>query len=165
MNSHHFDLMNWWVNSHPKRVCGFGGNDVVRVINNAHEVLDHATVSFEYENGVRGALMLCMFSPPTGEDLEMGVVGSSGMLQTKMSRWEIHQWKRDAEKREPIVHHVPPTRDNRGAPIGFVEAHDEFLKCVREGRKPLTDVHACVDASMLAICAEEAIKTGSVVQV
>jgi predicted dehydrogenase len=165
MNSHHFDLMNWWVGSRPKRVAGFGGNDVVRVVNNEHEVLDHASVSFEYENGVRGGLLLCMFAPPTGEDLEMGVMGSSGMLQTKMSRWEIHQWARAGEKKEPLVHHVPPARDTRGTPIGFVEAHDEFLKCVREGRRPLTDVRACVDASLLAIAAEDAIKTGKVVEV
>jgi predicted dehydrogenase len=165
MNSHHFDLMNWWIGSRPKRVAGFGGNDVVRVVNNEHEVLDHASVSFEYENGVRGGLMLCMFAPPTGEDLEMGVIGSGGMLQTKMSRWEIHQWNRGAEKTDPIVHHVPPARDTRGTPIGFVEVHDEFVKCVREGRRPLTDVRACVDGSLLAIAAEEAIKTGTVVEV
>jgi predicted dehydrogenase len=165
MNSHHFDLMNWWVGARPKRVSGFGGNDVVHVVNNEHEVLDHASVSFEYENGVRGGLLLCMFAPPTGEDLEMGVVGSSGMLQTKLSRWEIQQWKRGAEKPEPIVHHVPPARDARGAPIGFVEAHGEFLDCVRNGRKPLTNVQACADGSLLAIAAEEAIRTGKVVEV
>jgi hypothetical protein len=86
------------------------------------------------------------------------------MLQTKMSRWEIHHWMRGAEKKEPLVHHVPPARDTRGTPIGFVEAHDEFLKCVREGRRPLTDVRSCVDASLLAIAAEEAIKSGKVVE-
>ncbi len=165
MNSHHFDLMNWWVGSRAKRVAGFGGTDVVHVVNNEHEVLDHASVSFEYENGVRGGLLLSMFAPPTGEDLEMGVIGSGGMIQTKMSRWEIHQWKCGAEKAEPVVHHVPPARDTRGTPIGFVEAHDEFLKCVREGRQPLTNVQACVGGSLLAIAAEEAIKTGKVIEV
>jgi predicted dehydrogenase len=133
MNSHHFDLMNWWIGSRPKRVSGFGGNDVVRVVNK-----------------------------------EMGVIGSGGMLQTKMSRWEIHQWVRGAEKSDPIVHHVPPARDTRGTrgtPIGFVEAHDEFLNCVRDGRRPLTDVRACVDGSLLAIAAEEAIRSGKVVEV
>src|SRR2546423_1479412 len=61
-NCHHFDLMNWWVGARPKRVCGFGGNDVVHVVKNQYEVIDHASVSFEYENGVRGTLDLCMFA-------------------------------------------------------------------------------------------------------
>ena len=165
MNSHHFDLMNWWVGSKPRRVCGFGGNDVVRVVKNEHEVLDHATVSFEYENGVRGSLIMSMFAPRTGEDLELGVIGSEGSIQTKLSRWEIHQWKRGQEKPDPIVHHVPPRRDTRGTPVGFVEAHEEFIRCVREGHRPLTDVRACVDGTLLALAAEEAIKKGTVVQV
>src|SRR5439155_939718 len=93
-NCHHFDLMNWWVGSRPKKVCGFGGNGVVRVVNNQHEVIDHASVSFEYENGVRGGLLLAMFAPKTGEYLEMGVIGEGGMIQTRMSRDEILQWKR-----------------------------------------------------------------------
>ncbi|HTL30000.1 MAG TPA: Gfo/Idh/MocA family oxidoreductase [Tepidisphaeraceae bacterium] len=165
MNSHHFDLMNWWVESKPTRVAGFGGNDVVRVVNNAHEVLDHASVSFEYESGVRGSLVMGMFAPRMGDDLEMGVMGSNGAVQTKMSRWEIHQWKRGNETADPIVHHLPPVRDTRGAPVGFVEVHEAFLQSVQRNERPLTDVRACVDASLLAIAAEEAIRTGMVVQV
>src|ERR1051325_2820208 len=96
-NCHHFDLMNWWVGARPKRVCGFGGKDVVSVIGGEHEVIDHASASFEYENGVRGGLLLCMFAPKMGEDLEMGVIGSKGVVQTRMSRDEIWQWRRGQE--------------------------------------------------------------------
>jgi predicted dehydrogenase len=162
-NCHHFDLMNWWVGSRPKRVCGFGGNDVVRVVNNEHEVIDHASVSFEYESGVRGGLLLSMFSPKTGEDLEMGVIGDRGMLQTKMSRDEIHQWKRGGESAEPIVHHVAGRKVGWGAHHGFIEAHAAFFRAVEKGDRALTDVRDCIDGTMLAIAAEEAIKSGTVV--
>jgi predicted dehydrogenase len=165
MNSHHFDLMNWWANSRPARVSGFGGNDVVRVVNNEHEVIDHASVSFEYENGVRGGLLLCMFSPNTGESLEMGVMGSEGMIQTRLSRNEIWQWRRGSEKSEPIVHSVTPGRMGWGAPRGFYEAHETFFRAIVEKARPLTDVRACVDGTLLAIGAEEAIRSGQVVKV
>src|SRR5204862_4758538 len=61
-NCHHFDLMNWWVNSKPKRVAAFGGNAVNRVIEGGDQVNDHSTVNFEYENGVRGTLQICLFA-------------------------------------------------------------------------------------------------------
>src|SRR5438034_2044997 len=110
--------MNWWVSSRPRRVCGFGGNDVVRVVNNQHEVIDHASVSFEYDNGVRGGLLLSMFSPKLGEDLEMGIIGDKGMIQTRMSRDEILHWRRGNESPEPTVHHVPGRKAGRGAHHG-----------------------------------------------
>jgi predicted dehydrogenase len=164
-NCHHFDLMNWWVGSRPTKVSGFGGNDVVRVVNNEHEVIDNASVSFEYENGVRGGLLLCMFSPKTGEDLEMGVIGSEGMIQTKMSREEIWQWKRGAEKSDPIVHHLPSRKVGWHAHHGFIETHTAFFDAIQKGTRPLTDVRDCVDGTLLAIAAEEAIKSGEVVKV
>jgi predicted dehydrogenase len=164
-NCHHFDLMNWWVSSRPRRVCGFGGNDVVHVVNNPHEVIDHASVSFEYANGVRGGLMVCMFAPKTGEDLEMGVIGSEGMIQTKMGREEIWQWKRSSDKAEPVVHHLPRRKVGWHAHHGFVEAHGEFFRCIAEGTRPLTDVRDCVDGTLLAIAAEEAIRNAKVVEV
>lgn len=164
-NCHHFDLLNWWVGSRPKRVCGFGGNDVVRVVNNQHEVIDHASVSFEYENGVRGGLLLSMFAPKTGEDLEMGVIGDGGMIQTKMSRDEIHLWKRGNESAEPVVHQVAGRKVGWGAHHGFVEAHDAFFRAVQKGERALTDVRDCVDGTLLAIAAEEAIASGTVVTV
>jgi predicted dehydrogenase len=165
MNSHHFDLMNWWANSRPARVSGFGGNDVVRVVNNEHEVIDHASVSFEYANGIRASLLLCMFAPNTGESLEMGVIGSEGMLQTKLSRNEIWQWRRDNSKPDPIVHTVVPGKMGWGAPRGFCEAHEAFFQAIVEGARPLTDVRNCVDGTLLAIAAEEAIRDGKVVEV
>ena len=136
----------------------------MRVVNNEHEVIDHASVSFEYENGVRGGLLLSMFAPKTGEDLEMGVIGDRGMLQTRMSRDEVHLWRRGSESSDPEIHHIPGRKVGWGAHHGFVEAHDAFFKACR-GERALTDVRDCVDGTLLAIAAEEAIKSGTVVNV
>ena len=166
-NCHHFDMMNWWVESRPKKVSAFGGCAVNRVIEGEHQVNDHATVSFEYENGVRGTLQLCMFALDfPSEDLEMGVVGDGGMLVTRISRIEILQWKRGANQKEPLVHKVNAKHgEGWGSHLGFDEIHVEFVKCVLEKQQPLTSVKNCVDGTLLAIAAEEAIKKGSVVDV
>jgi predicted dehydrogenase len=164
-NCHHFDLMNWWVGSRPKRVAAFGGCAVNRVIPGEHQVNDHATVSFEYENGTRGTLQLCMFALDfPQEDLEMGVVGDGGMLVTRISRIEILQWKRGSSQKEPLVHKVNAKfGEGWGSHLGFDEIHQEFITCLRERRQPLTTPANCVDGTLVAIAAEEAIKSGRIV--
>jgi predicted dehydrogenase len=155
------------VNARPQRVSAFGGCAVNRVIEGEHQVHDHATVSYEYEEGVRGTLQLCMFALDfPSEDLEMGIVGEAGTLVTRISRIEILQWKRGANQREPIIHTVQASRgEGWGNHLGFDEIHTEFLNCILENRPPLTTVNNCLDGTLLAIAAERAIKTGEVVAV
>jgi len=166
-NCHHFDLMNWWVGARPNRVSAFGGCAVNRVIEGEHQVHDHATVSYEYENGVRGTLQLCMFALDfPSEDLEMGVIGDGGMLVTRISRIEILQWKRGANQKEPIIHKVNARRgEGWGNHLGFDEIHQDFVSCILERRQPLTSAGNCIDGTLLAIAAERAIKRGQVVTV
>jgi predicted dehydrogenase len=166
-NCHHFDLMNWWTGARPKRVAAFGGCAVNRVIEGEHQVHDHATVSFEYENGVRGTLHLCMFALDfPNEDLEMGIIGDKGMLRTRIARIEILQWKRGAHQKDPIVHKVQAKfGEGWGSHLGFDEIHEAFVDAVLANRRPLTTVRDCVDGTLLAIAAEESIKRGSVVEI
>jgi predicted dehydrogenase len=166
-NCHHFDLMNWWVGARPKRVCAFGGNAVEKVIGGDYQVLDHATVSFEYENGVRGTLQLCMFAPDLqGEDLEMGIVGDKGIIQTRISKVQLLVWKRNAVKKEPVVYDIAAKRgEGWGNHLGFDEIHEAFMQAILEKKRPLTTVRDCVDGTLLAIAAEESIKRKGVVEI
>lgn len=166
-NCHHFDLMNWWVGARPKRVSALGSCAVNRVIEGEHQVHDHATVSYEYENGVHGTLQLCMFALDfPSEDLEMGIIGDAGMLVTRISRIEILQWKRGSNQKEPIIHKVNARQgEGWGNHLGFDEMHQEFVNCIQEKRQPLTSVRNCIDGTLLAIAAERAIKKGQVVTV
>jgi predicted dehydrogenase len=166
-NCHHFDLMNWWMQSRPKRVCAFGGNAGERVIEGEHQVLDHATVSFEYETGARGTLQLCLFAPDQqGEELEMGVIGEKGLLQSRLSRLEVLVWKRHAPAKEPVVHSVAAERgEGWGGHLGFAEIHEAFLKAILEKKPHLTSVRDCVDGTLLAIAAEESIKKRQIIDV
>lgn len=166
-NCHHFDLMNWWVGARPTRVCAFGGNATERVIEGEHQVLDHATVSFEYETGVRGTLQLCMFAPDLqGEDLEMGVVGDQGIVRTRLSNLEIVVAKRGSPTKEPIIHSIQAERGKGwGGHLGFTEIHEAFLRAILENKRPLTTVRDCVDGTLLAIAAEESIKKRAVIKI
>lgn len=164
-NCHHFDLMNWWVGSKPKRVCAFGGNAVHRVLPGAEQAGDHATVSFEYANQVRGTLHLCLFALDfPKEDLEMGIIGDNGLLQTRISTAEILQWKHGSRQSSPRVHTAAAKPGmGWGSHLGSDEIHLEFVKCILERRQPLTTVGASLDASLLAIAAEQSIRQGRIV--
>jgi predicted dehydrogenase len=166
-NCHHFDLMNWWVGSKPARIAAFGGCAVNRVIEGEHQVHDHVTASFEYENGVRGSLQLCMFAHDfPQEELEMGIVGDQGSLQTRIAQIEILQWRRGAKQTEPIVHKIAAKPgEGWGSHLGFDEIHQAFLGCVREGREPLTSVRNSIHGTLLAIAGEEAIRKGEIVNI
>ncbi len=161
-NCHHFDMMNWWVGARPQRVAAFGGNAVMQVVDAAHQVNDHSTVSFEYANGVLGTLQVCLFARDfPDEELEMGIVGDTGSLQTRVSAIEILQWKRGANPRTPIVHKVhSPAGEGWGNHLGFDEIHAAFLDAVINGTPHVTSVRDCLDGSLLAIAAEKSCISG-----
>ena len=166
-NCHQFDLMNWWVGSRPSRVAAFGGCAVNRVIEGPHQVHDHVTMSFEYENGARGTHHLCLFARDfPGEDLELGIVGDRGTLQTSLANIEIHQWKLGMKLTAPIVHTVTAKRsEGWGNHLGFDEMHLEFVDCVAQNREPATSPRQCMDGTLLAIAAEESIRSSKIVSV
>ncbi len=165
-NCHHFDLMNWWVGSRPKQVCAFGGISAKTKIAGKHQIVDHATVSFEYENGVLGTLELCLFaSDLQGEDLVMGIVGDEGMIQTRISKIQLLVWKHKAAGQKPKIYDVAAKRGKGwGNHLGFDEIHQAFIAAIRENRPPLTTVRDCLEGTLLAIAAEKSIKTGKSVK-
>lgn len=195
-NCHQFDLMNWWCGGRPARVAAFGRNAVMRVVEPAHQVNDHATVSYEYDNGVLGTLQICLFGRDfPDEELELGIVGDAGSLQTRIcaplpsplsaqrgegarrageedastsansdGALEILQWKLGAKQTEPIVHRVESKRgEGWGNHLGFDEMHAAFLDAVLDGKRHLTTVADCVDATRICIAAEESIKSRNAV--
>jgi len=164
-NCHHFDLMNWWLGARPKRVSGFGGLAVTRVVEPDVQVNDYSSVSIQYDNGAVGSLQVSMFARDfPNEDLEMGVVGEEGVLQTRISGIEILQWKRGEDKGEPIVHKVEARAGvGWGGHLGFAEIHEAFLDAVLEGKPHLTSVPDCIDGTRTAIAAEMSVASGQIV--
>jgi myo-inositol 2-dehydrogenase / D-chiro-inositol 1-dehydrogenase len=164
-NCHHFDIMNWWLGARPKRVSAFGGLAVTKVVAPDVQVNDYSSVNIEYDNGAVGSLQVSMFARDfPNEDLEMGVVGEEGVLQTRISGIEILQWKRGEDKGDPIVHPVAAKAGvGWGGHLGFAEIHEAFLDAVIDGKPHLTPVADCVPGTRTAIAAEMSVASGEVV--
>ena len=166
-NCHHFDLMNWWLNSRPKRVSAFGSNAINRVISGPNQVHDHATASWEYSNGAKGTLHLSLFAhEPPKETLEMGVVGLEGVLQTNLDNLKLLHWVKGKRKGEPKVVRVNAKRGiGWGGHLGFAEMHPAFIKAIRTGVQPLTSVENTIDGTLLAIAAEQSIREKKIIKI
>jgi predicted dehydrogenase len=166
-NCHHFDLMNWWLNSRPKRVSAFGSNAINRVISGPNQVHDHATANWEYSNGAKGTLHLSLFAhEPPKETLEMGVVGLEGVLQTDLDNLKLLHWAKGKRKGEPKVVRVNAKRGiGWGGHLGFAEMHPAFIKAIRTGVQPLTSVENTIDGTLLAIAAEQSIREKKIIKI
>ncbi|MCX7705725.1 MAG: Gfo/Idh/MocA family oxidoreductase [bacterium] len=180
-NSHHFDLMTWFLNARPLKVCAFGGTNVVRVVNTDDEVEDNACVIVEYEGGRRACLLLCMFSPETSDyGLELGIMGDRGRLETDKEQKALHFWMR--EKPEDIVWNLEERRprylrksahtvynvsrlDVEGGHFGFLQEHKAFHRAIEKGEVPLTSIENVVYSTLIPIAAEESMRTGKVVEI
>lgn len=165
-NCHHFDLMNWWLGATPKRVSAFGGLAVTKVVEPDVQVNDFSTVNIEYDSGAVSSLQVCMFARDfPHEDLEMGVVGEKGVLQTRVSGIEILQWQRGKDEGEPIIHKVGAQAGTGwGGHLGFAEIHKAFLDAAIDALDHLTPVADCVAGTRTAIAAEMSVASGQVVK-
>ena len=157
--------MNWWLGARPKRVSAFGSNAVNRVITGPNQAHDHATVSWEYDNGAKGTLHLSLFAhEPPKETLEMGIVGDAGVLQTDLDNLKILHWEKGRDK--PRTVSVKAKRGiGWGGHLGFAEMHRAFIRAIQKGESPLTSVVNTLDGSLLAIAAEESIRKKQIITI
>ena len=85
---HFFDLMRLTLGSEPVRVTASAG----QMVNHLDEVYDGKTsdiwdggyVIFDFENGARAMLELCMFADGTKWNEEISAVGSKGKIECKL---------------------------------------------------------------------------------
>ena len=164
-----FDLMNWWVGARPARVVAFGGRATSPASNIENEVHDHATVSFDYDNGTVGSLQICRFGrewESRENDLEMGIVGDTGSLQIRHSDHQILQRRQGDNTAGPTVHHLGEDATGKlNHSPQFRRLHAAFLAAVRNGARPFPTVADSLDGALLAIAAEESLRHGHAVEV
>ncbi len=88
-NCHHLDLLNWLVGAAPVRVAAFGGKAFFQ----KPEIMDHATVIIDYANGAKGTLLLVLYQSKGLIDLEVGVAGELGRLES-FDQHELYLYQR-----------------------------------------------------------------------
>ena len=175
---HHFDVFNWIADAPPVRVSAFGGNDVVHIINQPVEVMDNAWVLIEYANGVRAMAGVCMFAPRMMDRRhEFGFIGDRGILEADDDTHQAVLWLRDIgreavrrkrgvvagkAKADSVTYRIAPDPADQGE-WGFMQEQAEFLACVRENRKPITQIANVMDSIRVSLAAEQSAREKRVV--
>ena len=162
-NCHHFDLFNWLLESPPVQVAAVGGRNVLL----DREVLDNAFVLVEHAGGRRAVLELCLFAP-FGGDIEIGLVGDAGRIDTfNQTQKLIHHRFDMPERTEMDVADAPEE-------AGFVDAAGHvnrgvyfelraFIDCCRSGNTPMVDATAARMSVAVCIAAQESIRRNQMV--
>ena len=82
---HFFDLMRRIIGSEPVRVMASAGRDVNHLDENYNgyvpDILDNAYVIFDFENGARALLDLCMFAEASRHNEELCAIGETGKVE------------------------------------------------------------------------------------
>ncbi|CAB4590503.1 MAG: Gfo/Idh/MocA family protein [Actinomycetes bacterium] len=166
---HFFDLMRLVAGgARPVRVMASGGQAVnhldERYDGRTPDILDHAYVIVEFDNGVRGALDLSMFAEGGRYEQEICVVGDDAKLEATVPGDTVFVGPRD--RSGP---HAVPARS--GADVtyqgfhhgsSFVE-HRRFIDCLRAGRPAEVTVDDGLWSVLMGVAAHRAIDEGRVV--
>lgn len=159
LGTHWFDMFNGLAGSHPKNAMGTGGTSV----NKEAEILDHATAIIEYEEELHAVVMLCMFSP-FNNDLEIGIIGEEGKIVASQLKNCLTVDSRQSPTQHTIQLQSPPNY-KEAMFFGTRKILEDFIGNIQNNRPPLTDARAGESASLAALTAEDAIRTGSKVPV
>lgn len=157
-NIHHIDLFHWMMERDPVRVSAHGGTNVLT----DREILDNAQVLIEYEGGRRASLELCLFAP-YGGDCEIGALGHLGRIDTRNQALTLAHQRFDlpdrmemrvADSKEDATFTDAAGRIDRGIRPEL----EDFLGCIREGRRPLNDGRSSRIAVATCLAAQESIR-------
>lgn len=159
---HHFDLFNWMIGAKPVRVAAFGGREVLY---HHRDVIDHAWVITEYENGARTCLGLCFFSPHGNDILEVGAIGSEGKLESSQSAMRITAWGREKSNKRTYRINIPSSikrLSHQGAVYYELIA---FIESIRKEKKPYPDGEIGRWSVAIPLAAEKAVREKRVVEI
>jgi predicted dehydrogenase len=116
-NVHVIDVLNWFLDGHPKSAIGSGGATLPK----KGDLRDHNFVAYEYDKGVQGQLSGTTLAPRNFRHVVEQFYGELGMVETSENHWRHFQGgQKDVTEKSP-----------RNITIDSVS---EFVARIAEGR-------------------------------
>lgn len=152
---HYFDLLHWFADSPtPTTVTGDGG---IAAYKDGRDTWDYASVTLTYPNGVKAVHTLSLFGTGRGDVTVMGEEGSIAMVGEQFQLVSAPRKRKNGKgggSREEDIE-LEPSKKTRGAGDPAVLAlYDDFVKCVKTGKKPDADAARAIAASRTCWLAE-----------
>ena len=173
---HFFDLMALIVGSPPVRVMGSGGQDFNHLDEEydgeTPDIMDAALVIFEFDNGTRAMLDLCMYAEASKHQEEIVAVGDVGKVEALtpgavLKGADPRQIVRVGNRAKSVVEELEVHDDRirwQGGHDGssYIE-HLEFIDAIRTGSPATVTVDDGLLSVAMGIAAHRAIEEGRVV--
>ena len=133
---HFFDLMRRIIGSEPVRVMASAGRNVNHLDENYNgdvpDILDNAYVIFDFENGARALLDLCMFAEASRHNEELCAIGETGKVECLLPQNIVARGARiDWQMRSDTVHIEKEILDAGYHSGATYFQNQAFLKAVR----------------------------------
>jgi predicted dehydrogenase len=154
---HNFDVVNWFMGTHPERVTGYGG----RRSRTHGDNLDHLALSFEFADGVHFSYSANQFSTRGFTDIGETFICEKGVIGT--SRQGYHWFNKVIDETPMDKGYRTPTAADAPADVRTryditEDAVGSFIEGVRGGMVE-NAVPSAVETMYTAIMARQAIYT------
>ena len=179
--SHHIDLTNWMLDSHPLKVTGFGGVDYWK---DGRETFDNVNTVYEYPNGVKA--MFTSITTNAHYDISLQFMGTLGTIEINneegqqakfYAETKLLERQIEAEESEGIYGVTAATyqawKKGEGTPIkvenqpkgdeettGLALRH--FAECIQNEQIPVSNVRSGRQSSIAVHMANKAMRESTI---
>jgi myo-inositol 2-dehydrogenase/D-chiro-inositol 1-dehydrogenase len=132
---HFFDLMRFIIGSEPTGVIASGGQNVNHLDEKYHgqtpDIWDNAYVVFDFANGARAMLDLCMFAEGSRHSEELAAIGDKAKVECLLPQNIVTHGNRETWEVAQEDIHVPDEILNAGYHSGATYHQNKaFLACI-----------------------------------
>lgn len=145
---HYFDLLHGLAGALPESISCQGG---ISVYKDGRDTWDHATVTLGYPGGMTAVHTLCLFGPSRNV---LCVFGDEGSIETADNMLIVNTrgGGRKGARRQEVAVEDPPRRSNDDSTLAL---YDDFLACVKTGKKPDAGIDRAIASSRTCWLSEQ----------
>lgn len=149
---HNLDVCNWLAGSRPVSVYGHGKRYLPEPMPAGTVMMDGFSVEYIYDNDMHLDYSQLYLHPRALKMLPIGmwfvIYGEKGTIELDYRSWTFYDIYGDSE---PVEH-----KGVEGLDL-TEEAHNDFVRAVRENRRPIADIEVAATAALTSIMGREAI--------
>ena len=149
---HNLDVCNWLAGSRPVSVYGHGKRYLPEPMPAGTVMMDGFSVEYIYNNDMHLDYSQLYLHPRALKILPSGmwfvIYGEKGTIELDYSSWTFYDIYGDSE---PVEH-----KGVEGLDL-TKEAHNDFVRAIRENRRPIADIEVAATAALTSIMGREAI--------
>lgn len=142
---HYIDEVMWMIDKEPLYVMGTGGVNFYK----DRTSYDHYSASCVFETGANLNHSLTIYSPDVNM---MHVAGEKGIIEIHFL-WNEYVLRLKEGNQESLV---KIKKRNMGS--GTLDEYIEFVKCIQENRKPLTNAESALPVTKVCLAMEDAVR-------